>query len=139
MGKQSTRPSIYKKKYHVKVQRYKDLAIHPRVMDSKTSLSTLCTLQNQTREEEPRQKDCEQDGIKHIVAEKLINIGSTIEVQIVSLFEDQPRYYVNMLKLLRVINHGSVIEPKNMVENLAQPLMDEIVELRNFESSTQVA
>jgi hypothetical protein len=43
-----------------------------------------------------------------------------------------------MLKL-RITNHGFVIKSKKIVENLAQPLMDEIAELRNFESSIQVA
>jgi hypothetical protein len=44
-----------------------------------------------------------------------------------------------MPRLLRITNHGFVIESKNMVENVAQPLMYEIAELRNSESSTQVA
>jgi hypothetical protein len=70
---------------------------------------------------------------------KLINRGSTIEVPIVSLFEDQPRYIVNMLTILIIINHASIIESKNMVENLAQLSLDEIVKLKIFESSTQVA
>jgi hypothetical protein len=38
-----------------------------------------------------------------------------------------------------IINHAYVIELENMVENLAQPSLDEIAELRNPESSTQVA
>jgi hypothetical protein len=58
---------------------------------------------------------------------------------IVSLFEYQPRYYVNMPIILKVTNHASVIELENTVENLAQPSLDETTELRNFESSTQVA
>jgi hypothetical protein len=44
-----------------------------------------------------------------------------------------------MPKIPIVINHAFVIELKNMVENLAQPSLDETTELRNFESSTQVA
>ncbi len=51
--------------------------------------------------------------------EKLINIGSTIEVPIFGLYEDQFRYYVNMPKIPTIINHAFVIELKNMVENLA--------------------
>jgi hypothetical protein len=39
-----------------------------------------------------------------------------------------------MLKILAVINHASIIESKNMVENLAQFSLDESVELRIFES-----
>jgi hypothetical protein len=99
----------------------------------------LCTLHNQTREEEPKQEDCDRNRIEYIATKNLINISSIIEVPIVSLSKDQPRYYVNMLKFIRVTNHGFVIESKNRVENLAQPLMDEIVEFRYFESSTQVA
>jgi hypothetical protein len=40
-----------------------------------------------------------------------------------------------MPKIPIVTNHACVIELKNMVENLAQPSLDEIVELRNLESS----
>jgi hypothetical protein len=77
-------------------------------------------LQNPGKEEEEsEQEDCEQDWTKHIVAEELINIGSTIEVPIVGLFEDQPRYYVNMPIILTIINHAFVIELENMVEKLA--------------------
>jgi hypothetical protein len=49
-----------------------------------------------------------------------MNIGSTSEMIIVGLFENQPKYYVNMLRIPIVINHAS----KNMVENLEQPSMD---------------
>ncbi len=45
---------------------------------------------------------------------------------------------MNMPKIPIVINHASVIKFKNMVENLAQPSLDETTELINFESSTQV-
>jgi hypothetical protein len=38
-----------------------------------------------------------------------------------------------------VINHASVIELENMVENLAQLSLDETIKLKNYESSTQVA
>ncbi len=44
-----------------------------------------------------------------------------------------------MLKILTITNHASIIESKNMVENLAQPSLDEIAKLKNLESSTQVA
>jgi hypothetical protein len=64
----------------------------------------------------------------HIVVEKFINIGSTIEVIITSLFENQPtRYYVNMLIIPIVTNHACIIKLENMVENLAQLSLDEIV------------
>jgi hypothetical protein len=38
-----------------------------------------------------------------------------------------------------VTNHASIIELVNMVENLAQPSLDEATKLRYLESSTQVA
>jgi hypothetical protein len=44
-----------------------------------------------------------------------------------------------MLRIPIVTNHAFVIELENMVENLAQPSFDKIVELRNLKSSTQVA
>ncbi len=68
--------------------------------------------------------------------EKFINIGLTIEVTIISLFEDQlAKYYVNMPIIPIVINHECVIESENMVENFAQPSLNAIVELKNLESS----
>jgi hypothetical protein len=33
----------------------------------------------------------------------------------VGLFEDQPRYYVNMFRIPTIINHAFVIESENMV------------------------
>jgi len=36
------------------------------------------------------------------------------------------------------INHAFVLELKNMAKNLAQPSLDESVQFRNFENSTQV-
>jgi len=44
-----------------------------------------------------------------------------------------------MPKIPIVINHAFVIELKNMVENLAQPSLDETTKFIFFESSTQVA
>jgi hypothetical protein len=44
-----------------------------------------------------------------------------------------------MLRILTITNHTFVIELDNMVENLAQTSLDETLEFRNFESSTQVA
>ncbi len=44
-----------------------------------------------------------------------------------------------MLKIPIITNHAFVIELKNMVENLVQPSLYEIVELRNPGSSTQEA
>jgi short-subunit dehydrogenase involved in D-alanine esterification of teichoic acids len=38
-----------------------------------------------------------------------------------------------------VINHASIIKSKNMVENLAQPSLDETIEFINLESTIQVA
>jgi hypothetical protein len=53
MGGQSTRPNIFKKKYHLRVQKYKDLAtLDLRPMDEKTRLSSLYTIVNQTRQEQ---------------------------------------------------------------------------------------
>jgi len=46
---------------------------------------------------------------------------------------------VNMLRIPIITNHISIIELENMVENLAQLSLDEIVELGNFENSTQMA
>jgi hypothetical protein len=67
-----------------------------------------------------------------------MNIGSTT-IPIANLFEDQLRYYVNMLKILIITKHAYVIELENMVENLAQPSLDETIELKNPKSSIQVA
>jgi hypothetical protein len=44
-----------------------------------------------------------------------------------------------MLKIPIITNHALVIESENMIENLAQPSLDEIVKFRNFESSIHVA
>ncbi len=71
--------------------------------------------------------------------QKFINIGSTIKVPIASLSKDQPTYYVNMLRIPIVTNHASVIKLENMVENLAQPSLDETIMLRNFRSLIQMA
>ncbi len=58
---------------------------NPRAMDSKISLNTLYTLQNQDKEEkEPEQEDDEQDWIEHTIVKELININSTTKV---------PNYY----------------------------------------------
>jgi hypothetical protein len=38
-----------------------------------------------------------------------------------------------------VTNHASVIKSENMVENLAQPSLDEIAKLINSKNSTQLA
>jgi hypothetical protein len=109
-------------------------------MDSKTSLNTIYTLQSLAKEEdESEHEDGEQKWTKHTIAKEFINIGSTIEVPVDGLFENQPRYYVNMPRIPTIINHASIIESQNMVENLAQPSLDEIVKFINFESSTQVA
>jgi hypothetical protein len=60
------------------------------------------------------------------------------KIPIASLSENQTRYYVNMPRIPIITNHASIIKFKNMVENLAQPSLDEIVELKNLESSTQM-
>jgi hypothetical protein len=65
--------------------------------------------------------------------------NSTTKNTINGQFEDQPRYYVNMLKIPITINHAFVIESYNMVENLEQFSLDEVVELLNPKSSTQKA
>ncbi len=39
----------------------------------------------------------------------------------------------------KLTNHASVTELKNMIENLAQPSLDETTKLKFFETSTQVA
>jgi hypothetical protein len=44
-----------------------------------------------------------------------------------------------MPKILTVTNHAFVIELENMVENLAQPSLDEIVEFKNYGSSIQLS
>ncbi len=62
-----------------------------------------------------------------------------MEVPIVGLFEDQPRYHVNMPRIPTIINHAFVIESENMVENLAQPSLDKTIEFKNSENSTPVA
>jgi hypothetical protein len=44
-----------------------------------------------------------------------------------------------MPTILIITNHAFVIDLENMVENLGQPSLDETVEFRNLERSTQVA
>jgi hypothetical protein len=44
-----------------------------------------------------------------------------------------------MLRIPTITNHAFVIKSKNMVENLAQPSLDETIEFNFFESSIQVA
>ncbi len=86
---------------------------NPKAMDSKIGPSTLYRLQNQAEEEEElEQEDGEQDQSKHIVVDELINIGSTIEVPITSLFKDQLKYYANKLKVPIITNHAFVIESR---------------------------
>jgi hypothetical protein len=47
MGGQSTRPNIFKKKCHLRVQKYKDLAmLNPSPMDAKIRPSSLYTIVN---------------------------------------------------------------------------------------------
>jgi hypothetical protein len=47
MGGQSTRPSIFKKKYHFKVQKYKDLpTLDLNAMDERTRPSNLYIIVN---------------------------------------------------------------------------------------------
>jgi hypothetical protein len=70
-----------------------------------------------------------QNWTKHTIAEEFINMCSTTEVPIASLFKDQPRYYVNMPRILTIISHAYVIKSNNMVENLTQPSLDEITNL----------
>jgi len=71
--------------------------------------------------------------------QRFINIGSTIKIPIASLSKDQPTYYVNMFRIPIITNHASVIESENMVENLAQPSLNETIKLRNSRSSIQLA
>jgi hypothetical protein len=44
-----------------------------------------------------------------------------------------------MPRILIVTNHASVIKLENMVENLAQPSLDETTKFKNSKSSTQLA
>jgi hypothetical protein len=105
-----------------KVQGFGHLTLGPWIQ--KLAL-TLYTLQNLGKEEEEsKQEDGEQDWIKHIAAKKLINISSTKKIPIAGLSKDQPRYYVNMLRIPIIINHAFVIDLENMVENLAQTSLD---------------
>ncbi len=53
MGGQSTRPNIFKKKCHLRVQKYKDLAmLNPSPMDAKIRPSSLYTIVNQTKQKQ---------------------------------------------------------------------------------------
>ncbi len=53
MGGQSTRPSILMKKYHLKVQKYRDLAtLDLKAMDERTRSSKLYIIVNQTRQKQ---------------------------------------------------------------------------------------
>ncbi len=72
----------------------------------------MYTLHNQAKEEEKlEQKDGKQEWIKHIIAyQKLINISSITKITIDGLFQDQPKYYVNMPRIPIVTNHASIIE-----------------------------
>ncbi len=96
-------------------------------------------MQNQAREEELEKEDGEQDWIEHTNAKEVINRGSTTKVPIASLSKDQPKYYVDILRIPIIINHAYVIKSENMVENLAQPSLDEIIKLKISKSSTQMA
>jgi hypothetical protein len=68
---------------------------------------------------------------------ELINIGSTTKVPIANLPKDQPTYYVNMPRNPIITNDAFVIESENMVENLAQPSLDETTN-KNSGSSIQM-
>jgi hypothetical protein len=46
---------------------------------------------------------------------------------------------VDILRIPIIINHAYVIKSENMVENLAQPSLDEIIKLKISKSSTQMA
>ncbi len=106
------------------MSRFKGIGIWPlnfKTMDAKIGPGTIYSLQNQAREEEEsEQEDGQHEWTKHTTIKNIMNIGSTSEMIIVGLFENQPKYYVNMLRIPIVINHAS----KNMVENLEQPSMD---------------
>jgi len=110
------------------MSRFKDKGIwplNPRAMDSKIGLNTMYTLLNQAKEEKtPKQEDGEQEWIEHAVVDEFINIGSTTTVPIASLFEDQPRYYVDMPRIPIITNHVFMIKLENMVENLAKLSLD---------------
>ncbi len=84
------------------MSRFKGIGIWPlnlKAMDAKIGLNTIYTLQNQAKEvKESEQKNGKQEWTKHTTIEDIINISSTSEVTIVRLFENQPRYYVNMLR-----------------------------------------
>ncbi len=57
-------------------------------------------MQNWAREEEKsKQKDGKQEWTKHKAIKKFSNIGSIVEIIIVGLSKDQPRYYVNMCRI----------------------------------------
>ncbi len=75
MGGQSTRPSILKKKYHLKVQKYKDLATRDlKSMDEKTRSSKLYIVVNQTRQKQDHdyQLDQEEDGEMEWVEQNVV-------------------------------------------------------------------
>jgi hypothetical protein len=56
--------------------------------------------------------DGEQQWTKHAIVKELINIGLTIEITTNDSSKDQPRYYVNMFKILTITNHASIIKLK---------------------------
>ncbi len=72
----------------------------------------MYTLQNQVKEEEKlEQEDGEQEWIKRTIAyQELINISSITKITIDGLFQDQPKYYVNMPRIIIITNHASIIE-----------------------------
>jgi hypothetical protein len=84
----------------------------------------MYTLVNQNREEKyddyhSNEEDGEMQWTKDAITKKFINIGLIVEITIHEsitggLFQNQPRYYVNMLKILKVIN----LVFENLVENL---------------------
>jgi hypothetical protein len=50
---------------------------------------------------------------------EFINISSTKKIPIAGLSKDQPRYYVNMPRILIITNHAFVIELEIIVKKLA--------------------
>ncbi len=105
-------------------------------MDEKTNPCTIYTLVNQTREEDDdyhsNEEDGEQQWTKHASTKKFINIISTTKITIDGLYQDQPKYHVNMHRIPIIINHVYVIKSKDMVENLGQFSLDEVEKFKNL-------
>jgi hypothetical protein len=117
-----------------KISRFKNTRIwllDPKAMNERIRPSSLYTIVNQIREDQDddyqsnQEEDGEMEWAKQNVVEKLINITSTAEpttheFMLNNVAQNQPRYYVDMPTLSRIINLELVSLTKKLVETLEQ-------------------